>query len=234
MDNQKQKCSSIQHNEIDAIYYCVECKVYMCNKCHSFHSELCQNHHSYNLDKNINEIFIGICKEENHFNELEYFCKTHNQLCCASCITIIKSKKNGQHKDCEICLLEDIKEEKKNNLEKNVKTLEDLTNNLLESINKIKNIFEKLNEKKDELKLQIQNEFTELRNKLNEREDELIIELEKYFDKLYFNKDLVKKSEKLPNNIKKYLQNIKIIDKDWDDINKLGLIINNVYVALEL
>ena len=43
---------------------------------------------------------------------------------------------------------------KKNNLEKNVKTLEDLTNNLLESINKIKNIFEKLNEKKDELKLQ--------------------------------------------------------------------------------
>ena len=116
----KKKCSSKKHSEIDANIYCLECKVYMCNKCQAFHSELCENHHSYNLDKDIKEVFIGICKEKSHFNEIEYFCKTHNQLCCVACISKIKGKGNGQHTDCDICFLEDIKDEKKNKLHENI------------------------------------------------------------------------------------------------------------------
>jgi len=34
------------------------------------------------LDKDISNVFIGICKEPNHNCELEYFCHTHNILCC--------------------------------------------------------------------------------------------------------------------------------------------------------
>ena len=121
MENKKKKCASKNHIEIDAITYCPECKVYMCNKCEQFHSELFQNHHSFDLYKDINEIFTGICKESKHLNELEYFCNSHNQLCCAACISKIKNKGNGQHKDCEILNIEDIKDKKKQRLKENIK-----------------------------------------------------------------------------------------------------------------
>ena len=113
MENRK-KCSHKNHKDINAISYCIECNIYMCNKCLSFHSELLYEHHKYNLDYNI-EIFTGICKELNHKKELEYYCKNHNQLCCVGCISKIKGKGNGQHTDCNICFIEDIKEIKKKN-----------------------------------------------------------------------------------------------------------------------
>ena len=84
----------------------------MCNKCLKHHNEFLENHHIYNLDKNLCEIFTGIFKEENHKKGLNYFCKTHNQLCCAACITKNKDKENGQHADCTICSINDIKNEK--------------------------------------------------------------------------------------------------------------------------
>ena len=72
-----------------------------------------KNHHQYNLDKDFNNIFFDICKEENHSLKLEYFCKNHNQLCCVACIAKIGGKGKGQHKDCDICFIENIKDEKK-------------------------------------------------------------------------------------------------------------------------
>ena len=51
-ENKAKKCSSKKHAEIDAIYYCLECRVYMCNKCETFHSDLFPNHNPYNLNKN--------------------------------------------------------------------------------------------------------------------------------------------------------------------------------------
>ena len=66
MQNKNKKCSAKEHEELDAVYYCQECKVYMCNKCYNFHSKLCQYHHSFKLDNNINEIFTEVCQEKNH------------------------------------------------------------------------------------------------------------------------------------------------------------------------
>ena len=107
-------CSNEEHSNIEAIYYCIECKIYMCNKCENFHSKMLKNHHKVALEKNknISEIFTGFCKEENHSDKLEYFCKQHNQLCCSGCIAKIKLKNKGQHSDCEVCPLEEIKEKK--------------------------------------------------------------------------------------------------------------------------
>ena len=119
MEKGSKKCSSIEHEEINAISYCFECQVYMCNKCESFHSKLCKNHHWFNLEKNISEIFTGFCIEGNHMGKLEYFCKNHNILCCGFCITKIKGKEKGQHKDCDVCFIEEIKEEKKNKFSEN-------------------------------------------------------------------------------------------------------------------
>ena len=170
MENKKKKCSSTKHLEIDAITYCQECKIYLCNKCQNLHLEYYENHQLYNLDKeDINEIFTDICQVKNHHIKLEYFCKTHNLLCCSYCITKIKSEKNGQHKDCDVCLIEDIKDEKKNKLKENIKYLEDLSNTLQNSINELKILYEKINENKEELKLKIQKIFTKIRNILNDR-----------------------------------------------------------------
>ena len=166
---QNKKCSFKDHEEIDAIIYCGECKVYMCNKCEIFHSKLLSNHQTFILEKDIEEIFTGFCKEENHPNKLEYFCITHNQLCCAACLCKIKKNENGKHKDCDTCIIEDIKDEKLKKLKENIKYLEDLSNSLKESINKLKIIFDKINKDKESIKTKIKEVFTKIRNVLNNR-----------------------------------------------------------------
>ena len=52
----------------------------MCNKCDNTHSSFIKIHHTIKLNKD-EEIFTGYCKEKNHPNKLEYFCKDHNKLC---------------------------------------------------------------------------------------------------------------------------------------------------------
>ena len=222
----EKKCSSKEHQEIKAKFYCQICKIYMCNKCESIHQKLFSNHSPYNLNENINEIFTGICKEENHLNSLDYFCKNHNVLCCAACISKIKGKGNGQHADCEICFIEDIKDTKKNKLKDNIKLLEDLSNTLNQSIINLKNILEKNEKDKEQLKSNIQNIFTKLRSALNDREDELLLEVDKNFDNIFSNKNFDKEGENLPKKVNKYLEKGKLIDKDWKDDN-LKLMIND-------
>ena len=117
MENHK-KCSCKEHLEYDSISYCQKCEIYMCNKCQDIHSNLCPNHQQFIikiLDNDIQEIFTGLCKEKNHPNILDYFCKTHNKLCCANCLCKINGKGNGIHKDCDVCFIEDIKNKKKLN-----------------------------------------------------------------------------------------------------------------------
>ena len=223
VENNKKKCSLNEHKENDAVIYCQECKVYMCNKCEKMHSGFLKFHHIYSLDKNINEIFTGLCLYPNHSIILEYYCKTHNQLCCAACLAKIKKKGgNGKHKDCEVYLISKIKNEKKENLKYNIKNLEDLSVRLEPSIKELKLIYEKINESKEKLKKEVQNIFTKIRNELNNREDKLLLEI----DNLYFNDELIKQSEKLPKLVKNCLESGKINEKYWDDKNKVTYIIN--------
>ena len=167
------KCSQKKHENIDAISYCQECRIYMCNKCENLHIELFQDHHQYKLEKDVLDLFTGLCKIENHSIKLEYFCKDHNQLCCLACISKIKEQNNGQHSECEICLLKDIKEEKKVKLDENIKYLDNISKPLEDLINQLKSLFEKINKNKEELKIKIQKIFTKIRNEINVREDEI-------------------------------------------------------------
>ena len=227
MENKKQKCSLKEHNELDAISYCQKCEICMCNKCEKIHLDYLPNHKPLSLDKDITKTFTGLCKTENHHqNELDYYCKDHNELCWAKCITKIKSKGNGQHINCDVCDIEDIIDEKKNNLKSNIKILEDLSNSLKSSIDELKIIVEKITKNKEEIKLNIQKLFTEIRNAINNREDELLLEVDKQFEKYYLNEDILKESEKLPNKIKISFEKGKIMDKEWDNDNKLSSLIN--------
>ena len=205
MEHKNKKCSFKEHKDIDAISYCQDCEIFICNKCANYHQGLFENHQITNINGE-KDIFFDICKEKNHPMKLEFFCKTHNKLCCAACISKLETKGYGQHKDCDICIIEDIKEEKKNKLKDNIKYLEDLYNNLNEAIKELKILFDKIEERKEDLKSKIQNIFTKIRTALNEREDELLLEVDNKYNDLYENENIIKESERLPNKVKLSLE----------------------------
>ena len=82
-----------------------------------------------------------------------------------------------------------------------------------------KEIIQKIEKEKDDLKLEIQNIFSKLRNAINSREDELLLEIDNLFNSKFFDGDLIKKGEKLPKQIKLSLEKGKLIDKEWDNNN---------------
>ena len=106
-------------------------------------------------------------------------------MCCASCIVKLKKEGKGQHTDCDICLIENIKEEKNEILKQNIKYLEDLSKNIKNLINELKENFKEINESKEELKLKIMKIFTDIRNKVNEREDFILFEVDKIYNETY-------------------------------------------------
>ena len=183
MENQKNKCSLKKHSEVDAIIFCQDCKTYMCNKCQNHHSELFENHKTVNL-KGEKEIFISAC--QNHSYKLDIYCKKHNVLCCSACVSKIKKGGYGQHFDCDVCLIKEIENEKKNKLKENINQLEGLANQMEKSINEIKVIFEEINKSKEDLILKPQSIFTKIRNALNEKEDKLLLDIDKQYDDKYF------------------------------------------------
>ena len=224
MEDKNKTCSKKLHEKIEAIIYCKECNIYMCNKCKQSHFDLFESHHLFNLDKNINDIFTGLCKDANHNVNFEYFCKTHNILCCAKCISKFKNNGNGKHGNCDICIINDIKKEKKEKLNENIKILEELSLNLKQSINELKNMFERINEDKENLKLKIQKIFTQLRNKINNKEDEILARVDNKFNKLFFKEEFLKISENLPNKVNQLLIQGKNINNDWKEENSISLI----------
>ena len=123
MEIRNAKCSSSKHAEVDAISFCPDCKKYFCNKCQNFHSEIFENHKVINLNQK-DEIFVDKCKEENHNDKLEFYCKDHNILCCVACISKFKEKGYGQHSDCNFKHIDDVKDEKRNKLKENINNLE--------------------------------------------------------------------------------------------------------------
>ena len=229
MENQIQKCYSKDHEDMNANFYCKECNVYMCKKCYDFHSKLLQSHQSYKLDnEKQNDIFTEFCKEKGHNLKLEFYCKTHNKLCCGACLCIIKDKGKGQHKECDVCIVEKILQDKKSKISENIKLLEDLSNSFNNSLNQLKKIFEKINENKEKLKEKIQKVFTKIRNAINQREDELLFEVDKRFEDAYFEEKIIREAEKLPDKINKSLEKGKIIEKKLDNgENNLSEIIND-------
>ena len=103
-----------------------------------------------------------------------------------ACISKLKNKGNGQHSECNVCTIEEIKEVKKNIFNENIKYLE-------KSISDLKAFFEIISKDKEELKLNIQKIFTKLRNIINNREDELLMEVDNKFDDIYFRDEIIKK-----------------------------------------
>ena len=90
----------------------------------------------------------------------------------------------------------------------------------------LKKIYETINEDKEKLKMGLQTVFTKIRNFVNNAEDKLFLELEQKFDDTFFKDELIKKSEKIPIEIKEQLERGKIIKNEWEN-NKLNSLIND-------
>jgi hypothetical protein len=245
MEIQKKKCSLKDHENLYANIYCKKCEIYMCNKCESYHSKLFSDHQDFIIDKNIEELNNEFCEEENHhYFKLKYYCKTHKKWCCSACIVKIKGKGDGQHMNCEVCNMEDIKKEKNNHIKENSKLLEELSVKTKDAYNNGKKIYDRINENKENLKLKIQKIFTNIRNILNSREDELLLMVDKEYDNFHCTEDIIRDIEKLPdkinssleklkniddNNIYKLVNECADIDKNIDTINKINSNLENIY-----
>ena len=221
------KCSKEEHKNINSISYCQDCKIYMCLNCEKFHAELFKNHHQFKTEKeqDIKEIFTGLCTTNNHNIELQFYCKTHNVLCCSKCITKLKDTTIGQHSDCNVCYIEKFEEEKKSKLTENIKSLEALLNTLNQTIDELKKETEKLKNNNEELKTCIKTKFIKLRKAINDKEIELMEIIDKRFNKNFLERTM-QKVENLPEKTKKLLEKVKSYEYNWKN-NKLNLLIND-------
>ena len=224
LDLSNKKCSFEEHKNIDAVDYCSECDIYICEKCKDYHRFLIENHHNKKLvNKENNEINNELCYENNHENKLEYFCKTHNKMCCIACVTKIKGSGKGQHSNCDICFIKDIKEEKKYILKQNLLYLDNKS--LIDSlINKTKEAYKEISEKKEKLKCKIQKLFTKIRNEINNREDQLLNKVEQIYTKLFFHKNLNKEIDNIMAKIDLSQNKAKDLLKEFENNNDNNLI----------
>ncbi len=120
------------------------------------------------------------------------------------------------HLHCEICLIKDIEEEKKNILNDNINSLENLSYILKDNEDKINKLFDKINETKEYVQIKIQKIFTQIRSTVNDREDALLLEVDKTYDDLFFNKDIIIEGKKLSNQVNTVLKNGKSINNKWN------------------
>ena len=216
------KCSFEEHKDIDAISYCSKCDIYVCEKCKDYHNNLINRNHNQIFNKENNEI----CLEKNHQEKLEYFCRTHNKLCCRACVTKIKGLGNGQHSECDICFVKDITDERKNLLEQNIIYLKNNRTTFDSLINKLKEAYKEISDKKEKLKIRIQKFFTKIRNEINKREDQLLLIVEQVYENYFFNKNFSKDIDKIENKLNLSINKGMLISNEYnnDEINFISLI----------
>ena len=91
----------------------------------------------------------------------------------------------------------------------------------------MKSVFEKINQNKEELKLNIQKIFTKVRNAINDREDELLLNVDELFDNTYMKENEMNEIDKYPNKIKLLLTDGKNTIDQWTKETELNSLINN-------
>ena len=230
MEKSIKKCYLKSHSNKKAVKYCPNCNKYLCEICVASHKKCDRKNELLPEDKEMNLKTKGICTESNHPNKLNYYCITHNNLCCAACLCKIKEKGDGQHTECNVCHIGKIKDEKKKILFNNINILKDFSQNIKKKLKLIKKIYEKTIPKKEELKLNIINIFDDLKNMLKKRKNELLNELENLYEKFIFSEEFIKKCKKLPSKIEYYFEKGQKLMEKWEEYEnkgKLNLLIND-------
>lgn len=232
-NNHKYKCSNIKHSTIDANCYCPKCDKYYCEECDkNVHSNIFGDHIVKYLNEEKEIEFIDLCNEPNHLSKFEYFCKTHNKLCCAKCITKVKDEYNGQHKDCDTPSLKDIKKEKEKKFKEDYSKLKENSININQSINLFNELKQDLSKNKKDLISNIQKVFNDARLALKQREEKLLSEVDEIYKNNFYDEKIAKESENLPFKLKESLDSIGELEEIKNKQNKLSSEIN-YYIKFE-
>ena len=89
---------------------------------------------------------------------------------------------------------------------------------------------EKVEDDKEKLKKEIQSMFTKLRNLINNKEDEILLQIDNKYEEIFFDKDYIHETEKLPEKINKSLEKGKIIKNDVEKYKLNSLIYDCVNI----
>ena len=233
-ENSINKCYYNEHSEQTATNFCFKCKKFLCETCSTSHYDTNPKHNLFSVDKDLHLNFTGFCNEGNHPNKLDYYCSTHNNLCCAACLCKLKENGDGQHTECKVCYIGDIKEEKKKLLNANLKLLKKFSINIKKMLMDINNIYDRVNPIKESIIIHIKKIFNNLRKLLDKRENELLNEVEEIYSKNFFNEKYIRECSKYPTIIKYNLDKGKNVLEIWNDAENNGklnsLINDSIYI----
>ena len=116
----KRKCS--KHQNAEVVTYYPECKKFCCTECDKLMRELFPEYHPLPIEEasELTLTFEDRCKEIGHSDcPLNYFCKTHNELCCSECAY----SGTGKHRGCAVVRARDMEMEFKARLSASVDSL---------------------------------------------------------------------------------------------------------------
>ncbi|KAL3884098.1 hypothetical protein ACJMK2_030320 [Sinanodonta woodiana] len=91
-----------EHKSEPAVQFCVECKEGLCETCLKFHQKLSatKDHKTININEisnnleNLLKLGNGFGCPKHASKEIEFFCKTHDIVCCATCLF-------NDHRECK-------------------------------------------------------------------------------------------------------------------------------------
>ncbi|CAG2186794.1 unnamed protein product [Mytilus edulis] len=166
-----------RHLNKSAEDYCPQCEELLCRECRDHHkaSKLLKSHQTITVDKyNKLPSFIKQishnCEEHDYF--LEFYCKSHDALCCKLCLI-------SGHKECkETIFIEDFLKPLTGHqsaaLDNIEKVLQDLQNNICSAIKDRNRNLNELREQKRVIGEQIKEKRKEINTLLDHLEEELL------------------------------------------------------------
>ena len=111
--------------------------------------------------------------------------------------------------------------------EENVQYLEKILKTFEDSIKELEELYKTIQGNKEQLKINVQKIFCEIKVAIDKRQDEILLDIENKFKESYFDEDLTIKSKKLPKKIKNTLEKGKSIEEKWNNKDELCFAINN-------
>ena len=157
--------------------------------------------------------------------------KIHFKLCEKHHLYILDDEDEFEDKDSDINSVKENEDGDKDILENNIKKLDKLLNKFKTIINENKSLNERMNEKKEFLKLRIKTMFKDIKNILSEKENLILLELD---NKYYYNEELINNREKFYNKIKTNMEEGNLIDKLWDEKDKIGSFTNCYHIIYKM
>ncbi|VDI49321.1 Hypothetical predicted protein [Mytilus galloprovincialis] len=213
-----------RHLNKSAEEYCPQCEEALCRECKDHHklSKLLKSHQTITVDK-YNKLppFIKQISQncEEHDCFLEFYCKSHDALCCKLCLI-------SGHKECkETIFIEDFLKPLTGHqsaaLDNIEKILQDLQNNICSAIKDRHRNLTEIREQKRVIGEQIKEKRKEINTLLDHLEEELLekvytlekkngLEIEEIITKLEDEKEKLEGIQKDVESVKMFASNLQI------------------------